>query len=301
MDLRQLRYFLAVAKEKHFGRAAQTLNIVQPALSMQIRALEEELGGELFQRTSRRVELTEAGKVFEVQAQRTLDQAQFARESTQRALRGETGLVRIGFAGNAIFSGTLMQDLRRFHQAFPEVEISLQEMAPLRQVEAIQTRLLDIGYSPDNSALQVPGIRAQKIGEWGMLVALADDNELARHSAILPEMLADKPLVLYEAHDVDERLSVRLSQALGERLNIAHRTGSSLNVLARAASGLGIALVPEPLAQISLPGLVYRPLIAPELSANLLLISREGESSAAVKAWLSGMASDGKFLPAPQG
>jgi len=109
MDLRQLRYFLAVAKEKHFGRAAQALNIVQPALSMQIRALEEDLGGALFERTSRRVELTEAGKVFETQARRTLEQAEFTRESTQRALRGETGIVRIGFAGNAIFTTSALR------------------------------------------------------------------------------------------------------------------------------------------------------------------------------------------------
>lgn len=116
MDLRQLRYFLAVAQEKHFGRAAQTLNIVQPALSMQIRALEEELGGALFVRTSRSVELTEAGKLFQAEAQRTLDQAEFARRSVERSLRGETGTVRIGFAGNAIFSGQLMQDLRFFRK-----------------------------------------------------------------------------------------------------------------------------------------------------------------------------------------
>ncbi|MGU3412175.1 LysR substrate-binding domain-containing protein [Enterobacteriaceae bacterium C34A] len=287
MDLRQLRYFLAVAKEKHFGRAAQALNIVQPALSMQIRALEEELGGALFERTSRRVELTEAGKVFETQARRTLAQAEFTRESTQRALRGETGIVRIGFAGNAIFSGTLMRDLRHFHHASPEVEISLEEMTPRRQVEAIQAGLLDIGYSPDHSALRQPDLHAEKIGEWGMLVAMADDHPLASAAEITLAMLAHEALILYEAHDADEQLSVLLAKALGEKLNIAHRTGSSLNVLAIAASGLGVALVPVPLHQVSVPGLIYRTLNAPELTANLLVISRKKESSPAVKAWLA--------------
>lgn len=287
MDLRQLRYFLAVAKEKHFGRAAQALNIVQPALSMQIRALEDELGGALFERTSRRVELTEAGKVFEVQARRTLAQAELTREATQRALRGETGRVRIGFAGNAIFSGTLMRDLRRFHQTFPDVEISLEEMTPQRQVESILAGGLDIGYSPDLSQLRGQGLCASKTGEWGMLVAMAEEHPLAGEAEVTLAMLADEPLVLYEAHDPDEQLSVLLAQALGEKLNIAHRTGSSLNVLAIAASGLGIALVPAPLRQVSVPGLTYRELIAPELTANLMVISRKGESSAAVKAWLA--------------
>jgi DNA-binding transcriptional LysR family regulator len=289
MDLRQLRYFLAVAKEKHFGRAAQSLNIVQPALSMQIKALEDELGGALFQRTSRRVELTEAGKVFETQAQRTIAQAEFARQSAQRAMRGETGTVRIGFAGNAIFSGTLMRDIRRFHLASPDVEVTIEEIAPHRQSEAIRAGLLDIGYTPDHSTLRSHGIHAQSIGEWGILVALADDHPLTAHADITLPMLADEPLVLYEAHDVDERLTVLLSQALGERLHIAHRTGSSLNVLALAAAGLGLALVPKPLQQISIPGLAYRELNAPEMRANLMLISRADESSAAVKTWLAGV------------
>ena len=105
MDLRHLRYFLAVAQEGHFGRAAEKLNIVPPALSMQIKALEEELGGPLFIRTSRKVELTEAGKLLQTEAQRTLEQAEHARLTVQRSMRGETGLVRVGFAGNAVFSG----------------------------------------------------------------------------------------------------------------------------------------------------------------------------------------------------
>lgn len=114
MDLRHLRYFLAVAQEGHFARAAERLNIVPPALSMQIRALEEELGGPLFVRTSRKVELTEAGRILQIEAQRTLEQAAFARETVQRSIRGETGCVRVGFAGNAVFSGKLTNDLRAY-------------------------------------------------------------------------------------------------------------------------------------------------------------------------------------------
>lgn len=286
MDLRQLRYFLAVAKEKHFGRAAAALNIVQPALSMQIRALEEELGGALFHRSSRHVELTPAGKVFQVEAQRTLDQAEFARHSAERALRGETGSIRIGYAGNAIFSGRLMQDLRVFHQHFPGVEIVLQERGPQQQVEDILDGLLDIGYSPDHSALSCASLEVQRLGEWNMLIAVADNHPLTLGKTITLDMLADQPLVLYDAHDADERLTVKLSQSLGNSLNIAYRTGSSLNVLAIAAAGLGVALVPEPLEQVHVPGLAYRHLDAPELTANLLMIARKEESNPAVKTWL---------------
>src|SRR3977135_156950 len=114
MELRHLRYFLAVAEEGHFGRAAQRLHIVQPALSMQIRALEAELGPPLFERTSRQVLLTEAGVLFRVEAERTIQQAARAKDVAQRAARGEVGSVRIGFVGNASFGGKLAADRSSF-------------------------------------------------------------------------------------------------------------------------------------------------------------------------------------------
>lgn len=287
MDLRQLRYFLAVAQEKHFGRAAQTLNIVQPALSMQIRALEEELGGALFVRTSRSVELTEAGKLFQTEAQRTLDQAEFARRSVERSLRGETGTVRIGFAGNAIFSGQLMQDLRFFRKQYPDVEITLKEIPPQQQVEAILSGQQDIGYTPDHSKTLTDGINVKRIGEWAFLVALSNEHPLAEHPYFTFEMLSGEPLILYDAHDTHEKLYLLLSQKLKSALKVAHRSDSSLSVLALAAAGLGIALVPEPLKQVNIPGLVYRSLSASELTANLLMISRSDETNGAVNAFLA--------------
>lgn len=287
MDLRQLRYFLAVAEEKHFGRAAQRLNIVQPALSMQIRTLEEELGGALFLRTSRSVELTEAGKLFQTEARRTLEQAEFARHTVARSLRGETGTVRIGFAGNAIFSGKLMRDLRLFRKQYPDVEMILHEVPAQQQVEAILAGRQDIGYTPDHSKTLTAGIKVQRIGDWDILVALSDEHPLAAHPQFSVEMLAGQPLILYDAHDTHENLYLLLSQQLQNRLQIAHRSDSTLSVLAHAAAGLGLALVPAPLQQVNIPGLVYRRLNAPAFTANLLLISRDEETSGAVNAFLS--------------
>ncbi|KGT95051.1 LysR family transcriptional regulator [Erwinia typographi] len=287
MDLRQLRYFLAVAGEKHFGRAARSLNIVQPALSMQIRGLEEELGGALFRRTSRSVELTEAGEVFLTEARRTLEQAEFTRRSVERALRGETGTVRIGFAGNAIFSGKLLSDLRLFRQKYPDVEMIIQEVGPQQQVDAILSGQQDIGYTPDHSKTVTTGINVQRIGDWEMLVALSDEHPLSTHPRITLDMLAGEPLILYDAHDTHEHLYVMLSQQLKNHFRVAHRSASTLSVLALAAAGLGLALVPAPVQQVAIPGLVYRSLNAPELMANLLLISREEETSGAVTAYLA--------------
>ncbi|MCU6668737.1 LysR substrate-binding domain-containing protein [Enterobacteriaceae bacterium H4N4] len=285
MDLRHLRYFLAVAEEGHFGRAAARLNIVQPALSMQIKALEEELGGALFVRTSRRVELTDAGVLLQIEARRTLEQADHTRLTVERALRGETGRVRVGFAGNAIFSGKLTADLRRFHQRFPDADLTIDEVGPLEQVEAIRAGHLDIGYTPAHSNILGADLTVSRMGDWEMLVALPEDHPLVAHEGLTVDMLAGQPLVLYEAHDVHEHLFMLLTQKLGERCHIAYRAGSTLSTLAIAATGLGLALIPAPLQQVHIPGLVYRPLKEAEFTANLVMIGRAQEASATVNAY----------------
>lgn len=286
MDLRHLRYFLAVAQEGHFARAAERLNIVPPALSMQIRALEEELGGPLFVRTSRKVELTEAGRILQIEAQRTLEQAAFARETVQRSIRGETGCVRVGFAGNAVFSGKLTNDLRAFREAYPDAELVVREVAPLLQADAILTGQLDVGYTPDNHKVHDHALKAEQIGLWHRLVAMADDHPLTVHASLTVRMLADEPLIFYDTHGADEPLYTTLTAMLGHVPKVAHCTASTLSVLTLAAAGQGLALVPEPLRHVSIPGLVYRPLDATELSASLMLLSRQNENTGAVNAFL---------------
>lgn len=286
MDLRHLRYFLAVAQEGHFARAAERLNIVPPALSMQIRALEEELGGPLFVRTSRKVELTEAGRILQIEAQRTLEQAAFARETVQRSIRGETGCVRVGFAGNAVFSGKLTNDLRAFRKAYPDAELVVREVAPLLQADAILAGQLDVGYTPDNHKAHDHALKAEQIGLWHRLVAMADDHPLTVHASLTVRMLADEPLIFYDTHGADEPLYTTLTAMLGHVPKVAHCTASTLGVLTLVAAGQGLALVPEPLRHVSIPGLVYRPLDATELSANLMLLSRQNENTGAVNAFL---------------
>lgn len=286
MDLRHLRYFLAVAEEGHFGRAAQRLHIVQPALSMQIKALEEELGGPLFVRTSRKVELTEAGRLLQTEAQRTLEQADHARLTVQRSLRGETGHVRVGFAGNAVFSGKLTNDLRAFRRTYPDAELVVNEVAPLQQADAIMAGQLDVGYTPDHHKIHDAALMAEQIGVWHRQVAMADDHPLAAQASLTIDMLAGQPLIFYDAHGADESLYTALTEIMGHAPHIAHCTASTLSVLALAAAGQGLALVPDPLQHVNIPGLVYRPLDAPELSANLMLISRQQENKGAVQAFL---------------
>lgn len=286
MDLRHLRYFLAVAEEGHFGRAAQRLHIVQPALSMQIKALEEELGGPLFVRTSRKVELTEAGLLLQTEAWRTLEQAEHTRLTVQRSIRGETGHVRVGFAGNAVFSDRLTNDLRAFRRTYPDADLVVSEVAPLLQADAILAGQLDVGYTPDHSKIHDSALMAEEVGLWHRQVAMADDHPLASQAALTIAMLVEEPLIFYDTHGADEPLYTALTTIMGHAPRIAHCTASTLSVLALAAAGQGLALVPDPLKHVSIPGLVYRPLDASELSANLMLISRRKENNGAVQAFL---------------
>ena len=286
MDLRHLRYFLAVAEEGHFGRAAQRLHIVQPALSMQIKALEEELGGPLFVRTSRKVELTEAGLLLQTEARRTLEQAEHTRLTVQRSIRGETGHVRVGFAGNAVFSGRLTNDLRAFRRTYPDADLVVSEVAPLLQADAIMAGQLDVGYTPNHGKIHDPALMAEQVGIWHRQVAMADDHPLASQASLTIEMLVEEPLIFYDTHGADEPLYTALTAIMGHAPRIAHCTASTLSVLALAAAGQGLALVPDPLKHVSIPGLVYRPLDASELSANLMLISRRKENNGAVQAFL---------------
>ncbi len=287
MDLRHLRYFLALAEEGHFGRAAERLHIVQPALSMQIRALEQELGGALFVRTSRRVELTAAGMLLRDEASRTLELATHAKETVQRALRGETGRVRVAFAGNAVFSGKLMGDLGAFRAAYPDAELVVQEMAPQLQADALGAGLLDVGYAPGHGVSNGGELVSVPVGAWRMVVALHRDHPLAARKRLKVRMLIGEPLILYTATEDDESVSAPLRAAMGSEPRVAHRAANTLTVLALAASGLGVAIVPEPLQQVAVPGLAFVPLDEPSLRADLLLTSRRTETNGAVKAFVS--------------
>lgn len=199
MDLRHLRYFLAVAEEGHFGRAAERLHIVQPALSMQIRALEDELGTALFERSTRKVALTDAGRLLVTEARHTLEQAERAKAVVQRAARGETGVVRIGFVGNAVATGRLSDDLLAFHAAWPDVTLDLHEMAPAAQQEAILAGRLDIGYCPAFDTAFDPKLAVRTVGSWAWDVMMSDRHALAKQRSVSVAALADEPFIFYAA------------------------------------------------------------------------------------------------------
>ncbi|MDF3312707.1 LysR substrate-binding domain-containing protein [Rhodococcus sp. T2V] len=287
MELRHLRYFVAVAEERHFGRAAERLHVVQPTLSMQVRALEKELGGPLFVRTSRRVELTEAGTAFLVEARRALVQAEWAKTTAQRSLRGEIGSVRVGFAGVAVLIGKLGRDLEVFHGRYPEARIEVRELVPRAQGEAILAGEVDVGYSPGIGAVTHPDLRADRIGTSPLVVAMSDRHRLADRSTVPFRDLGDELLLVYSDGGEDDStvgdLRAQLGGHPGDRVR---HLPSTLSVLAMASAGLGVALVPAQTAHVAIPGLTFRPLEESGVVAELLVLSRREETSGAARALL---------------
>ncbi len=145
MELRHLRYFIAVAEELHFGRAAQVLGISQPPLSQQIQALEQEVGARLFERTNRRVELSEAGRLFLQEARLVLAQVDKAADVARRAQLGELGELKIGFTSSAPFNSTIPQAIFSFRQRFPAVHLNLREMSSTMVADALVDESIEVG------------------------------------------------------------------------------------------------------------------------------------------------------------
>lgn len=196
------------------------------------------------------------------------------------------GSVRIGFAGNAVFSGRVMDDIGAFRAAYPEAEVILRELAPQQQVEAIQNGQLDLAYAPSHGSQPVDsGLLFERIGTWPLVAALPEDHPLSSQPTLRASMLGAESLIVYAANDADEYVLAELRKALGREPK-TQRTTSTLSVLALVASGMGVAMVPATMMQVSIPELAYRKLDDVELQTDLLLISRVNEIGGAVRAFL---------------
>ncbi|QMU77271.1 LysR family transcriptional regulator [Streptacidiphilus sp. PB12-B1b] len=287
MELRHLRYFVAVADEGHFGRASALLHVTQSTLSAQVQALEREVGGRLFTRTSRRVELTEAGELLLPEARRALAQAGRALQVARESVRGETGAVRIGFSGVAVLQGVLSEDLHAFGQAHPRVGLTLTELPPAAQIQQVRDGALDLGYCPDLGLGNTDGLRVTRRAPTPLSVVLRSDHELASASAVTIAALTAHDLIVFANSEEDETVLSRLWPALEEDRSRVRLVGSTLGVLALVLAGAGIAIAPTATERIALPGLSYRPLHGAPPGPDLLLIGRHEETSGAVRAYLA--------------
>jgi DNA-binding transcriptional LysR family regulator len=282
MELRHLRYFIAVAEEQHFGRAANRLHIVQSALSMQIKALEAELGGPLLTRTTRRVTLTEAGRIFLIEARRLVAQADHAIGLVRSSLAGETGRVRIGFVGNAVLSGVMLEDLRRFHRNYPNAEIVLSEATPSVLRGALIADELDLAYVSHGSG-EYEALQEIPLLSGPLMAVMAEDHPLAIEPHLTTTALMSERLLLYGLSDPGRLHGWETQGYMPSR--VLHLT-STLGVLAAAAAGLGVALGPAQLERLCVPGLAYR-VVTDLQEVTLSLVHRAGETGGAVLAFLA--------------
>lgn len=276
MDLKQLRYFVAVAEELHFGRAAKRLFISQPALSFDIRKFEDELGVQLLARTSKSVALTNAGEVLLGEARRLLLQAQEAERLTIRSASGLAGRLRIGFVNSMLYRG-LPQAARRFEADYPNVEIVLKEMNTQEQVQAIQRAQIDLGYAHWGNF--PPDVVSETLYSEPFLCCLPAAHPLARRKRIALAALAKEPFILFPRDAAPHYHDLIIAQCVSAGFSplIRHEARLWQTVLSMVEFEMGIALVPRVLQQVHNERLRYRPLENGTLESHTLQLRHAGD------------------------
>jgi DNA-binding transcriptional LysR family regulator len=285
MELRHLRYFVRVAEERHFGRAARDLGISQPPLSQQIRALETELGVALFDRTSRRVELTEAGRLFLPEAQAVLDQAAHAIAVARRVQLGELGDLAISFASSVPFLPLVVRALGAYRRRYPAIHLTLSELNRDLQIDGIANGQLDIGFIRNPVRPVLPsGITARQLVEDNLFVAIHEDHPLARENrALAVSDLEGLPIVFYESGlgaGFNEQIA-QLFRARGLEFRVSQEVGGLATLLGVVAAGLGVTIMAQSLTALRADHMVWRLLDDPDAISRLWLIHREPLSLAA--------------------
>src|SRR5688572_10092089 len=295
MELRHLRYFIAVAEEKHMTRAAKRLGIQQPPLSMQIRALEEELEVQLFRRQPRGMELTDAGAAFLDRARVILDQVDRATATTRRTARGEQGRVVVGFTASAPFHPFVPRVIRAYREMSPLVSLALEESGSSELVQGLHNEQMDAAFIRSPVA-DVVGLEVTPLLEEEMVVALPAGHPLAQgranDSTTMPlGALAKETFVLYKRPGGPGLYDTIITACRGAGFvprvgQEAPRIVSTLNLV---AAGLGVSIVPASLRRLQMDGVIYRRIADTaelKLKAPLILACRPGENSAAVQRFI---------------
>ncbi|NWD71200.1 LysR family transcriptional regulator [Pseudomonas gingeri] len=282
MEIRHFRYFLAVARQRNFTRAAEQLDIAPPTLSRQIQDMESALGTRLFLRGQREVSLTEAGAALLPEAEATVRQFEFAQRNAQRAGRGEVGHIELGYVASAVYSGVLQRQVKAFSREFSEVSLSVRESPMAALPGLIAEGRFDIGYV--RSPISLPeGVEAVRLNAEGFVLAVADDAWLCRLKQISAEQLQNETFI------PPEQISGTLQVAAqgGYAPKLGPQPGGLVAVIAAVSLGQGVAVVPESvIGHVNLPNVVYRPIHGCEASSWLSLIHRRFEKAPAVARYI---------------
>ena len=295
MELRHLRYFIAVAEEGHITRAAERLGMQQPPLTRQIKAIEREMDVQLFRRKARGVELTDAGRAFLDDARAMLGHLDHALDTARRTARGEQGQISVGYTSSPAFHPLVPRVIREFRCAFPLVSLMLEESSPHDLIERMQNDKIDIAFIGGPVANQ-EGVAIDPLLEEPMLVALPIGHPLARSgkrddTALSLKSLAGETFIVYGrapgALSLQSSAVIAACHSAGFSPCIGHVVPNNLSRLNLVAAGLGIAIIAASLQRMNIEGVVYRRLKSAEkLKIPLNLASRRGDASAVVRQFL---------------
>lgn len=287
-ELRHLRYFVALAEERNFERAALRLGIAQPGLSQQILKLEAILGAQLLDRRRRSVHLTASGELLLEDARKILAHTEATLEALKRVERGETGEIAIGYVASAAYSGTLIQSLSSFRRLYPDVKLNLIEMEMSQQLNRISEGMLDFGYI--RPPVPVPeGVTTSRLLSEAFVVALPEAHEHAADQRLELTVLADEIFIVpRQRADIGfHRNTISACREAGFEPRIDASGRDFTTIASMVAVGLGIALVPRSLECLRLPGVRYVSLLDNRMTSDLAVAYRKTERSPAVKAFVA--------------
>jgi DNA-binding transcriptional LysR family regulator len=287
LELRHLKYFVTVADELHFGRAAERLGISQPPLSQQIHALELRLGAKLFERKGRGISLSHAGNALLPRAKGILAQAERAAESVARSQRGELGELHLGLVSSGPFTFVVPRVLARFRERLPEVRLLIHEMATSQQIDALEQGTIDVGVIRPEALPD--GIRAIELFKDSLTVVMHASNPLAAtRGPIHIGELAHEDFIFYQRH-----LGVRLYDEVialctkaGFSPRILYEVRELPTIIGLISGGFGVAVLPGSVQRMMVENVVYRPLADMEAATAVWAIYRHDGNDPMVHAFL---------------
>ena len=274
MELRHLHYFIAVAEELNFSRAADRLHMAQPPLSQQIRQLEEELGFQLFHRTKRRVQLTEPGKTFLAEAQQVLQSLDQAIQIGRQASRGEVGQLTIGFVSSAAYN-ILPPILKSFRRQVPGVLLELQELTTREQLQALLDGKLDVGFA--RPPVEAPELATAVIFREPLMVALPESHALRKRVKVPVRSLVNEPFILFPRAVApglyDPIISLCLKAGFSPR--VVQEAIQMQTIVSLVAAEMGVAIVPLSLQNLQRQGVIYKMLRDSTPKVEIVMIWRK--------------------------
>lgn len=285
MELRHLRYFRAVAEERHFGRAAARLHMAQPPLSQQIRQLESELGVTLLHRTTRRVDLTAAGEAYLVRVRAILQTVDAAGHEARRIHEGLEGQVVLGCVGSATYS-LLPALARALREQLPGVDVTFRgEMLTPDQIAALRDGSIDLALlRPPEDLGDHEDLDFRVLREDRYVVAVPEGHRLAERDRVRVTDLRDEGLLLHagQGRSAMHAAVVRMCRDAGFEPVVRHEVAETSTLVTFVAAGLGVAVVPEPVAELGVAGATYR-LLDTDARLPLVVATRVGDDSALVR------------------